>query len=162
MNTIKANVTQFRQDDDLKQQALTRTVYQKMFKQIDQYWEKLFADPIEVKTTEGTHQIQPQRTNNILEQFFRDIKRSYRKRSGNKSLTKILQTMMVDTPLVKNLNNPSYMKIILNDHTDLADRFAEVDIIQVRRALTEEQQTTRSYPKRMQKLFKMPDLLVND
>ena len=162
MNTIKANVTQFRQDDDLKQQALTRTVYQKMFKQIDQYWEKLFADPIEVKTTEGTHQIQPQRTNNILEQFFRDIKRSYRKRSGNKSLTKILQTMMVDTPLVKNLNNPSYMKIILHDHTDLADRFAEVDIIQVRRALTEEQQTTRSYPKRMQKLFKMPDLLVND
>jgi len=162
MNTIKASVTQFRQDEELNQQALTRPVYQKMFKQIDQYWEKLFADPIEVKTPEGYRQIQPQRTNNILEQFFRDIKRSYRKRSGNKSLTKILQTMMVDTPLVKNLNNPNYMKIILNGHADLADRFAEVDIKQVRQALTEEQLTTRSYPKRMRKLFKIPDLLINN
>lgn len=159
MNTIKASVTQFRQDEELNQQALTRPVYQKMFKQIDQYWEKLFADPIEVKTSEGDYQIQPQRTNNILEQFFRDIKRNYRKRSGNKSLTKILQTMMVNTPLVKNLNNSSYMKIILKEHTDLADRFAEVDIKQVRQALTEEQLTTRSYPKRMRRLFKIPDFL---
>ncbi len=161
INTIKASITLFRQDEELKQLALTRPVYQKMFKQIDQYWEKLFADPIEVKTPEGYRQIQPQRTNNILEQFFRDIKRSYRKKSGNKSLTKILQTMMVDTPLVKNLNNPNYMKIILNDHADLANRFAEVDIKQVRQALTEEQLTTRSYPKRMRKLFKIPDLLAN-
>ncbi len=66
---------------------------------------------------------------------------------------------MVDTPLVKNLN---YMKIILNGNTDLAERFAKVDIKQVRQALTEEQQTARSYPKRMRKLFKMPDLLVNN
>ena len=162
MNTIKASVTQFRQDEELNQQAITRPVYQKMFKQIDQYWEKLFADPIEVKTPEGYHQIQPQRTNNILEQFFRDIKRSYRKRSGNKSLTKILQTMMADTPLVKNLNNPNYMKIILNGHAALVDRFAEVNIKQVRQALMEEQLTTRSYPKRMRKLFKIPDFLDNN
>lgn len=161
MRTIKASVVQFREDHQLNQQALTQPVYQKMFKQIDKYWEKLFAEPIEVKTPRGCLQIQPQRTNNIMEQFFRDIKRSYRKKSGNKSLTKILQTMMVDTPLVKNLNNPNYMKIILNGNADLANRFAEIDIKQVRQALTEEQQTTRSYPKRMQKLFKIPDLLVN-
>lgn len=53
------------------------------------------------------------------------------------------------------------MKIILNGKADLAERFAEVDIKQVRLALTEKQQTTQSYPKRMRKLFKMPDLLVN-
>jgi hypothetical protein len=162
MKTIKASVTQFRQDEQLKQQALIQPVYQKMFKQIDKYWDKLFADPIEIKTSSGCKKIQPQRTNNIMEQFFRDIKRSYRKKSGNKSLTKILQTMMVDTPLVKNLNNPNYMKIILNGKADLAERFAKVDIKQVRQALTEEQQTTRSYPKRMRKLFKIPDLLINN
>lgn len=160
MKTIKASVTQFRQDEQLKQKATTQAAYQKMFKQIDRYWEKLFADPIDVKTPLGCQQIQPQRTNNIMEQFFRDIKRSYRKKSGHKSLTKILQTMMVDTPLVKNLNNPGYMKIILNGHSDLADRFSEVDIKQVHLALMEEQQTTRSYPKRMRKLFKITDLLV--
>lgn len=91
IKNIKASVTQFRQDEQLKQKAITQPVYQKMFKQIDRYWEKLFADPIEVKTPLGRQQIQPQRTNNIMEQFFRDIKRSYRKKSGHKSLTKILK-----------------------------------------------------------------------
>ncbi len=54
------------------------------------------------------------------------------------------------------------MKIILNGNADLAERFAKVDIKQVRQALSEEQKTTRSYPKRMRKLFKIPDLLVNN
>jgi hypothetical protein len=162
IKTIQASVTQFRQDETLKQQALTQPAYRKMFEQIDRYWEKLFADPIEIKTPLGCRQIQPQRTNNIMEQFFRDIKRSYRKKSGNKSLTKILQTMMVDTPLVKNLNNLEYMKIILNGNTDLTGRFAEIDIKQVRQALSEEQKTTCSYPKKMRKLFKISDLLDNN
>ena len=161
IKTIKASVTQFRQDETLKQQALTQPAYQKMFVQIDRYWEKLFADPIKIKTPLGYRQIQPQRTNNIMEQFFRDIKRSYRKKSGNKSLTKILQTMMVDTPLVKNLNNPEYMKIILKGNNDLTGRFVEIDIKQVRQALSEEQKTSRSYPKKMRKLFKISDLLDN-
>jgi len=162
MKTIKAAVTQFRQDEKLNQQALTQTVYQKMFKQIDQYWEKLFADPIEIKTPSGTQLVQPQRTNNIMEQFFRDLKRTYRKKNGNNSLTKILQTMMADTPLVKNLNNPHYMKIILNGKSELAERFSKVDIKQVYKAFTQEQQTTSSYPKKMRKLFKIPNLLVNN
>ena len=70
--------------------------------------------------------------------------------------------MMVDTPLVKNLNNPEYMKIILKGNTDLAGRFAEIDIKQVRQALSEEQKTTGSYPKKMQKLFKISNLLDNN
>jgi len=61
--------------------------------------------------------------------------------------------MMADTPLVQNLNNPNYMKIILNDHADLAGRFAEIDIKQARQTLTEEQLTSRSYPKKIRKLF---------
>jgi hypothetical protein len=40
--------------------------YQKMIEQIQEYWEKLFADPIVVKTASGCRVIQPQRTNNIL------------------------------------------------------------------------------------------------
>ena len=70
--------------------------------------------------------------------------------------------MMVDTPLVKNLNNLEYMKIILKGNTDLTGRFAEIDIKQVRQALSEEQKTTCSYPKKMRKLFKISDLLDNN
>jgi hypothetical protein len=45
--------------------------YRKMSEQIDKYWEKLFADPIMVTSSAGEVTIQPQRTNNILERFFR-------------------------------------------------------------------------------------------
>ncbi len=52
---------------------------------------------------EGIQYIQPQRTNNILEQFFRGIKRRGRKKSGMSSLSKLLKTTLADTPLVQNL-----------------------------------------------------------
>jgi hypothetical protein len=59
-----------------------------MIEQIDKYWKKLFADPIEVETWDGKKHIQPQRTNNFAEQRFRDLKRGYRKKTGNGSLGK--------------------------------------------------------------------------
>jgi len=104
--------------------------------------------------------VQPQRTNNIMEQFFIDLKRNYRKKNGNNSLTKILQTMMADTTLVKNLNNPQYMKIILDGKLELAELFSDIDIKQVHKAFKQEQQTAQSYPKRMRKLLKRSDLLA--
>ena len=45
--------------------------YKKMIEQIEKYWEKLFADTITVRTSAGKIKIQPQRTNNVMEQFFR-------------------------------------------------------------------------------------------
>jgi hypothetical protein len=100
----------------------------------------------------------PQRTNNIMEQFFRDLKRSNRKRSGHHALTKTLQTMLAQTPLVKNLDNPQYLEIILNGKASLAERFAEIDISQVRQAHTEAQTSTQRYPRKMAKVFKIPHL----
>lgn len=47
----------------------------KMIEQIDTYWDKLFADSIPIHTEQGVVMVQPQRTNNILERFFRDFKR---------------------------------------------------------------------------------------
>ena len=60
--------------------------YKKMIVQLDQYWEKLFADPITVQTSQGEATIQPQRTNNILERFFRDLKRGYRAKTKTNSI----------------------------------------------------------------------------
>jgi hypothetical protein len=67
MITIKASLTQFRYSEEIKNLAATTLAYRKMVKQIDKYWEKLFADPIQVTTKTGPTFIQPQRTNNILE-----------------------------------------------------------------------------------------------
>ena len=158
ITTIKARVTRFRHSEKIKELAATNIAYRKMLKQIDKYWDKLFADPIQVVTNTGTVTLQPQRTNNILEQFFRDLKRSDRKRSGNHALSKTLKTMMAQTPLVKNLDNPQYMEIILNGKASLAERFAEIDIVQVRKAFAETQESTQRYPKRMAAVFKIPHL----
>ena len=102
----------------------------KMLKQIDKYGEKLFADPISVHTPNGILKIYPQRTNNILEQFFRDLKRGQRRKTGNNSMSRILNSMLADTPLVKNLDNPEYMKIFLNGKANLEKLFAEIDQMQ--------------------------------
>ncbi len=158
MAAIKAHLTHFRHSEDIKNLAAKTVAYRKMVKQIDKYWDKLFADPIQVSTGTGSTFVQPQRTNNILEQFFRDLKRNGRKRSGNHALSKTLKTMLAQTPLVKNLENPQYMEIILNGKANLAGRFAEIDIVQVRKAFVEAQIVTQKYPKRMAEVFKIPNL----
>ncbi len=98
-----------------------------MIKQIGKYEDKLFADPIKVKTPEGEIEIQPQRTNNCSEQNFRGMRRGERRRTGNNSMKKRFQTMIAETPLVKNLENPEYMKILLQDKKSLAECFAKID-----------------------------------
>ena len=63
--------------------------------------------------------------------------------------------MLAQTPLVKNLDNPQYLEIILNGKASLAERFAEIDIVQVRKAFAEAQKVTQKYPKRMAEVFKI-------
>ncbi len=101
--------------------------YKNMLKQTGKYWDKLFADPIKINTPEGQLMIQPQRTNNILERLFRDLKRGYRKKSGMSSLGKVIKAILSDTPLIRNLENEDYMKIILNGCNTLEERFAKID-----------------------------------
>ncbi|MFW6142628.1 MAG: hypothetical protein ACOC39_00155, partial [Desulfovermiculus sp.] len=100
---------------------------QKVVNQIEKYDEKLFADPIEVKTPTGKTLISPQRTNNIIEQFFRGFRRTQRRKTGNNSLRQMLYTMLPETPLIKNLNNPEYMEILLGGKSNLEELFADLD-----------------------------------
>ena len=50
------------------------------------------------------------------------------------------------------------MKIILNGKVSLAECFAEIDIVQVRKVFAEAQKVTQKYPKRMAEVFKIPHL----
>lgn len=130
---------------------------QKMISQIDKYWEKLFADPVTVETESGPIQIQPQRTNNILEQFFRNFKRSNRRKTGNKSSSKMLRTMLAETPLVHNLQNPEYMKILLKGKTSLEELFAEIEIETLREELRKAKLSPEKIPTKIKRLIAMPD-----
>ena len=164
IRTIEKRVKKFRAwitgRNDYPQNPAAR----KMIEQIDKYREKLFADPITVQTPSGPILIQPQRTNNILEQFFRSLKRANRRRTGNASSRRMLRTILAETPLVKNLENPAYMNILLNGKASLQAVFAKIDIDTFREAFREAQDAPEKIPAKLKPLIAMPDFpkkLVN-
>jgi hypothetical protein len=126
MSTIRQGVEKFRRELEKDPKLARDLLSHKMADQIDKYGDKLFADPIRVDAPNGPVTIYPQRTNNILEQFFRGVRRAYRRKTGNNSMCRALQAMLADTPLVKNLDNPHYMKILLDGKANLEELFAEL------------------------------------
>jgi hypothetical protein len=98
MGSIGRGVARFREELEKDPKLTADRLSQKMAEQIDKYGDKLFADPIEVMTPQGKASIYPQRTNNILEQFFRGVRRGNRRKTGNNSMHRVLQTMLADTP----------------------------------------------------------------
>ncbi len=164
MGGIEKAVGQFRARVVSDPQYATDNAYQKMIAQIDQYWQKLFADPISVKTPHGKVLIQPQRTNNIMERLFRDLKRGNRRKTGNTSMKKNLQAMLADTPLVRNLENPCYMQILLNGHATLESLFADMDIVLARKELRAAQITPERVPCEIRQMIaapSFPDIISN-
>lgn len=127
MDSIRKGVLKFRSRLEKDRKFAGDTLCRKVAEQIDKYADRLFADPIEVSTPSGNVTVYPQRTNNMLEQFFRGLRRGHRRKTGDNSMRRVLQTMLSDTPLVKNLENPEYMKILLNGKERLEELFAELE-----------------------------------
>ena len=164
IRTIEKNVKAFRAWLTRRKDYSQDRAAQKMIEQIDRYWEKLFADPITVQTICGPILIQPQRTNNILEQFFRSLKRASRRRTGNASSSRMLRTILAETPLVRNLENPHYIKIILNARPSLEAVFAEIEIDTLRKAFRDAQEDPERIPAKLKPIIAMsdfPEQLVN-
>lgn len=109
--------------------------YRKMIEQIEKYWSMLFCDPIVVETKAGRILIQPQRTNNLIERFFRALLRIHRKKNGFGAMCRVLVAMLADTPLVMNLRNKAFMEILLDGKENLAECFADIDAAAVRQEL---------------------------
>jgi hypothetical protein len=127
MKSIRKGVQLFRTRLEKERKLVDDPLCRKVAEQIDKYNDKLFADPIEVSTPRGIITIYPQRTNNMLEQFFRGLRRGHRRKTGDNSMSRVLHAMLADTPLVKNLENPEYMRILLNGKESLEELFAEMD-----------------------------------
>lgn len=157
IRTIEKRVMKFRAWMTSRKDHAQNPAEVKMIGQIDKYWTKLFADPIGVQTPSGPVRIQPQRTNNILEQFYRGIKRTHRRRTGNASTRRMLQTILAETPLVKNLENPAYMKILLNGEKELESVFSKIDIDSFREAFRVAQDAPEKIPAKLKPLIAMPD-----
>lgn len=147
IGTIQRRVKSFYNKISKNKDLIKDDGYKKMIAQIEQYWGKLFADPIVIDTQTGKLSIQPQRTNNLLEGLFRDFKRRFRKKSGLNTLSRNLKSILAETPLIKNLENKEYLNIILNGKERLEERFAEIDGKIVREELLKEKDTERIPPK---------------
>jgi len=159
MSTIEKRVKQF-SDNLVKTKGYHKsTAYQKLIGQIDKYREKLFCDPVKISTPEGDSFIQPQRTNNILEQFFRGMRRSYRRATGNNSMCKKLQSIIADTPLVKNLDNPEYMDVILNGKESLEDAFADISQQEVMRKMQDAKKDETKIPRNVLLLIRQKETM---
>jgi len=156
LKTIEKKVTEFRHW--LVSEEKRKETYLKMIEQLDKYWEKLFADPLVVNTPEGQIIIVPQRTNNILEKFFRGEKRRDRKKSGTASLNKTLKAILADTPLVRNLENDEYYRTILTGCSTLAERFAQIDDKTVRERLRQAGKNQEKIPPEVKSIIKQADL----
>ena len=161
---IEQGVKKFRLWLTSRKDYSTNQGYRKMIEQIDKYWKKLFADPITVDGPDGKIRIQPQRTNNIMEQYFRDFKRGNRRKTGNNSSSMMLQNMLAQTPLVRNLQNPEYMKILLDGKTTIEEVFAEIEITRLREELKIAQQNPEKIPAKIKSIInepQYPEKLVN-
>lgn len=163
MRTIKEKVTEFRHWMVEETKLAEDKDYTGFMAQLDKYWDKLFADPIEVETPSGKISIQPQRTNNIMEHFFRDLKRDFIRKTGNNSIGKTLRAMIADTPLVKNLENSDYMKIILGEKKTLEEVFASIDPAKVKQLLKEPRTDDKIPPKIKEIIVKedLPERITN-
>jgi hypothetical protein len=156
MKSIEEKVTTFRKW--LVCDGRRKATYAKMIAQLDRYWNKLFTDPLSILTPEGIRYIQPQRTNNILERFFRGVKRRGRKKSGMASMSKFLKTALADTPLVQNLKNSEYLETVLNGCSDLAERFSQIDAHLVQKEMAEAKNSGEKILPSIKKMIRDSDL----
>lgn len=162
MSVMKKELNDFTEREDIKKAAETDRCVRKMLTQIKKYKDRLFTDGIEVIDAMGNKVlIHCERTNNIAERTFRDEKRGHRKRTGNKSMSQILKTMIAETPYVKNLANAEYLKIILNGKKTLAERFAEIDGSNVRDAMKKHHEKLEKLDPKVKRVIKTNGLLQN-
>ncbi len=159
MKSIEKSMVAFRKW--LVRKKRRKTTYAGMVKQLDKYWVKLFADPIPVATTDGISYVYPQRTNNLLERFFRGEKQRSRKKNGTASLNKVIKSALAETPLVQNFNNSRYVDIILNGCPNLEERFSQIDAHLVQEEMKNALTSSEKILPAIKKLVRNSDLTMN-
>ena len=71
-------------------------------------------------------------------------------------MTKTLKTILSDTPLVKNLDNEEYLRIILDGCDTLQERFARIDSNMVVEELKKSNKEPGRLPPELKKMIRVP------
>ena len=78
-------------------------------------------------------------------------------------MDKAFQTMLSDTPLVKNLENKQYLNILLDGRESLEELFADIDAAMVRKKLNNAQANPDNIPPGIKKVIALknfPEILA--
>lgn len=155
MTLMEAQLKVFIESDTIKNNS--DKSYKKMINQILKYWKMLFAKPVEARLPNGeiVH-VYPGRTSNCLERLFREFQRLEYKRTGMSTLGRTARAMIAETPMMKNLECPQFMNIILNGQPTLAARFAQLDKKHVNQR-AEKSQNEEKLPAGVKKIVNDPD-----
>ena len=160
MTAMEKHLKKFIESNEIKNNP--DSSYKKLIKQTLKYWKLLFAKPVEVLSPNGeTVFIYAQRTSNCMERLFREFLREECKRTGMDTLGRKVRTMIAETPMMKNLKSPEYLKIILNGKLSLAARFAELDIECARKQQEESTQNEEALPPGIRKIIRDVDFYKN-
>ena len=76
------------------------------------------------------------------------------------SLNKVLQSILAETPLVQNLKNDEYMKIILNGCSSLAERFSQIDADQVQQEMAKVAENNDKIIPEIKKIIRDEELTI--
>jgi hypothetical protein len=152
---MEAQLKVFIESDTIKNNS--DKSYKKMIDQILKYWKMLFSKPVEARLPNGeiVH-VYPGRTSNCLERLFREFQRLEYKRTGMSTLGRTARAMIAETPMMKNLECPQFMKIILNGQPSLAARFAQLDRKLISKR-AEKSQSEEKLPAGVKKIVNDPD-----
>lgn len=141
-----------------------RTSLTMVKKRILEYWERLFTDPFILEVNGEKKLFFINRTNNIMEHQFRLLAYSYRRIHGNHSVRRNLENIPEALPLVENLKNPDYVKIVFGNQFKIAERFSEIDVKTIRNMSTKHHNNKKQNSYKNKYILRQPQfnkLLIN-
>jgi len=132
INDVQQQLTQFKQSIQkrLLNEKLTNTkkrAIKIILKHLEKYQHHLFGRIFEVEIDGLKKMIIADRTNNCLEQFFRNIKRFLRRTTGRKNLKRDLNKFPSQVALTANLQNEDYITTVYGSLDNMPALFSQLD-----------------------------------
>lgn len=162
LHKIRIAVKRFANDLEVKIQNTTDENIKQPFiyvkERIAQYWQKLFADPVLVKVNGQEKLLFVHRTNNFMENHFRQLSYGYRRIHGNRSVRRNLENIPEQLPLTENLTNPNYVKLVFEDESKIALRFSQIDVQKIRKISSEHyNKKSPSCSRKIKRIIRQPE-----
>jgi hypothetical protein len=104
-----------------------RNAIDTILKHVDTHGDNLWGHAIVLPEYAGGGIRLVARTNELLENYFKQIKHLERRRSGRKNLTQDLEHLPASAALVHNLKDAKYVSIVCGSVDNLAEAFAQLD-----------------------------------